>query len=201
MATPPGYPPGQPYGGQQPYGSPQQPYGGAPQQPYGAPQQPYGAPQQPYGAPQQPYGPGPGQAQPGFAPPGYPAPARRSNGRTVLGCLGAVGLVIVVIAIKVAIGGAFSFGSNHERGANQTPIADVGDCVRKKIIGNSIEKVDCTDATAEYKVAGKVDDKTKTEFETNSDTICAPYNTKTAYWRGTTGLGGTGYILCLVPNK
>lgn len=213
MATPPGYPPqggpgypqGQPYGGQpsygapqapqQPYGAPQQPYGAPGQQAYGAPgQQPYGAPQQaPYAAPTQP--PFAGQNQ-GFAPAGYVPPPRPTGRNRLVGILGAIGIIIVVIAIKALILGGLSFGTNHERGANQKPIADVGDCVEKSGL-NDIVKVDCTDPGAQYKVAGKVDGKSKTDFDLNSDKICAPWHTTSAFWRGTTGFGGTGYVLCL----
>jgi hypothetical protein len=115
-----------------------------------------------------------------------------------VGCLGAVAAIIVIIAIKALILGGLSFGSNHERGANQTPIADVVDCVEKSGL-NDIVKFACTDPGALYKVAGKVDGKSKTDFDLNSDKICAPYHTTSAFWRGTTGFGGTGYILCLTP--
>ncbi|CCH34773.1 hypothetical protein ABZ816_29560 [Actinosynnema sp. NPDC047251] len=84
------WPPGQPYGQQQPdqpYGQPNQPYQGAPGRPY--PGQPQPGPQQPGqlqpGQPQpgQPY---PGQAAPGqpYGGPGYGRPDKPGGGAAVL---------------------------------------------------------------------------------------------------------------------
>jgi hypothetical protein len=87
------------YGQQPGYGAPQPGYGapgapGAPQQGYGAPQQGYGQPAQPAGYGQQQYGGG----QPGFGAAPPPAPKSRT-GCVVGGILGAVVLVVVLIAV------------------------------------------------------------------------------------------------------
>jgi hypothetical protein len=204
----PGYGPGQPYGGQQPHGGqqpygapqqpqqPQQPYGGAPQQPYGAPQQPYGAPQQqPYGAPQQQFG-APAQTPQGFAPPGYQAPPAKKGAR-IAGCLGAIVVIVLLIAVRFGLHGLF----NWTNGSTQTPKAGVGDCVEESG-SNSVKKIDCTDPLATDKVVGKVDGKSETEAQLNGSELCRPYTGAVKYyWQGTKGFGGTGYILCLAANK
>ncbi|MEO5877853.1 MAG: hypothetical protein ABIS86_04350 [Streptosporangiaceae bacterium] len=90
-----GQQPQPPYGqnpyGQAPYGQPQNPYGQAPQQPQ----------QQPYGFQQPPQLPPMGQQPFPQAPP--PSPTQGKSGR-IIGILATVGLILVVIVIKVAVG-------------------------------------------------------------------------------------------------
>ncbi|MFI1200055.1 hypothetical protein K2224_32170 (plasmid) [Streptomyces sp. BHT-5-2] len=125
MTTPP---PGSP--GQQPYGFP-------PQQPpqYGQ-YPPYGQqPQQPY--PPQPVPPAPA-----------PSPARS---RWNFGCVG-WGVIVVCLAIVVGLVVKFFFLGGSDTSPRH---AKVGDCVHaaNTAPGSKVEKVKCSDATANYTVA------------------------------------------------
>jgi hypothetical protein len=113
-----------------------------------------------------------------------------------VGCLGAIVVIALLIAIRVGIHGLFNWGE----GSTQSAKADVGDCVHTSEILQTIKKVDCTDPTADAKVLAKLDGKTKSDFELRGKDLCAPYNATSDYWQGTTGLGGTGYLLCLGPK-
>jgi hypothetical protein len=175
--TPP-RPPGPPYAG-----PPQQaagPYAGPPQQAGG----PYPA-AGPYPAgPQYPSGPG----QPGGAyPPAPPAPPKKHAGRRV--AAGIFLLVIVVVVVVVAV---------KARQGNPDS-AVVGDCIHHGS-GDNVKVVDCKDASAAYKVVGKVENKTQPQFDLSSGTICKPFpGAQSAFWKGK--VGSTGYVLCLAPIK
>ena len=66
------------------------------------------------------------------------------------------------------------------------------------MIGRSADElttIECTDATAEWKVAGKVRDKSEAEVD-DPGAVCAAYPTfEVAYWEGERG--GNGDVLCL----
>lgn len=170
----PNYPP--PGGPQGPYGPPQgQPYGQRPPQtppggqPYGAPPppqgQPYGAPPpqgQPFGGPAPqgfggPGGPG-GPAGPGGAPPvGYATPpppppaAKPSNTGKIIKIV--LGVVVVGVVATFAI---INWGTSPAS-------SKVGDCIKVNSVSTTdadVEKVDCTDPNAAYKVAATFDDST-----------------------------------------
>jgi len=186
----PNYPP--PGGPQGPYGPPQgqppqgQPYGQRPPQtppggqPYGAPPpqgQPYGGPPpqgQPYGGPGGPGGPGPqgpgGPAGPGGAPPvGYATPPPpppgakpKNTGKIIKIVLGVV--VIGVIAVVAIINWGTAPSSSK-----------VGDCIKVNSVSVTdadVEKVDCNDPKATYKVAATFDDSSaKCPGDTESDYV------------------------------
>jgi hypothetical protein len=164
----PNYPP--PGGPQGPYGPPQgQPYGGPPPQtppggqPYGGPPpqgQPFGGPPpQPFGAPPPgPGGPGGlggpgGPAGPGGAPPvGYATPpppppaAKPSNAGKFI----KIGIGVVVVAV-IAVFAIINWGTSASS-------AEVGDCITVKDAADAdVEKIDCNDGSASYKVAAKLD--------------------------------------------
>jgi hypothetical protein len=163
----PNYPPGGPQG---PYGPPQgQPYGGPPPQtppggqPYGGPPpqgQSFGGPApqgQPFGAPppQGPGGPG-GPAGPGGTPPvGYatpppPPPAAKPSNK---GKFIKIGIGVVVIAV-IAVFAVINWGKSASSAA-------VGDCIKvnnASSVNADVEKIDCNDPNAAYKVAATYDD-------------------------------------------
>jgi hypothetical protein len=154
-----GPPQGQPYGGPPPQTPPGgQSYGTPPQgQPYGGPppqDQPYGGPPpqgQPFGGPA-PAGPaGPGGAPPvGYATPPPPPPAAKpkNTGKIIKIVLGVV--VIAVIAVVAIVNWGTSPSS-----------ANVGDCIKVNTVSVTdadIEKIDCGDPAASYKVAATFDD-------------------------------------------
>lgn len=148
-----GPPQGQQYGQQRP---PQTPPGG---QPYGAPPpqgQPFGGPPpqgQPFGgAPQGAAGPaGPGGAPPvGYATPPPPPPGAKpkNTGKIVKIVLGVVVLAVIAVVAIVNWGTAPSS-------------ANVGDCIKVNSVSVTdadVEKVECTDPAASYKVAATFDD-------------------------------------------
>jgi hypothetical protein len=202
--------PGGPQGSPGPYGAPapqgqfgpagpQGQYGPPPGQQgqYGPPQpgQQFGqAPQGQFGqAPQGQFGPAP-QGQFGAPPPGYPqppAPKKRGAARIVVPIVSVV--VLGVIAVVVLIASRSS--PSH---------AKVGDCLKGSAITSTtaqdageVKIVACTSADAKYKVVGKVDNKTRTQFSTD-DAICQPYvsaGATTALWGQTSG--EKGFVLCL----
>jgi hypothetical protein len=204
---PQGYPPPGgprvPYGppqGQQPYGQrpPQTPPGG---QPYGAPPPPQG---QPFGGPPpqgQPYGGGPsgggfgpgaggpgGPSGPGGAPPAaYPAPpppppTRKSGAATII--------KIVVAVVVLGVAGFFVY----KTWGTSASSAAVGDCIKvndASITDADVNKVDCGDPAAAYKVGATSD---------NASADCP--GGENANYVGYTETGGRGsdLLLCLILN-
>jgi hypothetical protein len=171
---------GAPRGGQQP-----PPYG---QQPYGQQPPPYGQQQPPpYGQQQPPpYGQGGGQDYP---PPGqdYPspppapgAPVKKSNKKTFL----IIGIAVVVVAVIVIVAvKAFSKNSAAKAGP--------GDCIKVNSATEKsadVEKIDCNDQVAVFKVAKKLD----------NDTDNCPSNDYEKYMQS--GGGSGDFALCLMLN-
>lgn len=100
----------------------------------------------------------------------------------------------VVVFAVISFGG---WAWKHLTGAAET--AKVGDC----LAGQSEEDlrvVDCSDATAQHKVIGKVTDKSEAAFNTSAGDICSAFpTTESAFWWGERG--GNGDVLCLEPMK
>jgi hypothetical protein len=94
--------------------------------------------------------------------------------------------LVLVAGIFVAI----YFGTRHN-----PEQAAVGDCVRPDG-ENSVKIVDCSDPQAQYKVVGRVEDKT--EIEANINACDAYADTTAVYWSGESG--GTGFVLCLAAK-
>jgi hypothetical protein len=155
-----------------------------PNPPQPGPQQPYpGPPTQPQGYPAGPGAPGAGP-QPGY-PPAPPQQKKKFPVRIV------VGLVIAAVVIVGVFVGKQLTGDPDTAG--------VGDCMAGSSAEN-LKVVKCTDAKAQYKVVGKVENKSQTDFSINSAGICKAYPTaESAFWKGERG--GKGYVLCLGPNK
>lgn len=95
---------------------------------------------------------------------------------------------IIGVALLVVVGGPIAYFA-----AQSAPsAANIGDCMNGQT-ENSLKKVDCTDASAEWVVVGRLSDKTEAQFDDDS---CAAYPTaEFGYWEGTQG--STGFILCL----
>jgi hypothetical protein len=143
-------------------------------------------PQQPYpnDPSAQPGGfPPPGQPQGGFPPPGgQPQPARRGSARRTL-------ITLAVLAVLVV--GGIAAGIYFNRNAASS--AKVGDCVSQEGT-NELEVVPCTDAKADFKVVGRVEDKSQGD----TDGACEPFTeAESAYWEGKQG--AKGLVLCLGP--
>jgi hypothetical protein len=189
--------PGGPQGTPGQYGAPgpQGQFGPAPQGGQYGPQGQFGqAPQGQFGqAPQGQFGQAP-QGQFGAPPPGYPqppAPKKRSKARLV------VPLISIVVLVVIAVVVFFASKSNPSN-------AKVGDCLKGSAITSTtaqdagdVKIVDCASADAKYKVVGKVDNKTRSQFSTD-DTICQPFvsaGATTALWGQTSG--SKGFVLCL----
>jgi len=171
-----------PYGGQQP-----PPYGQQPPPPYNRQPPPYG--QQPggqsdYPPPPPPQGdyPPPPQDQTqqlGYppAPPGQP-PKKKSNKRVFL----IIGIVVVVL-----IGGFIAFQALNKNSASK---AGAGDCIKVNSATDKsadVEKIDCNDKIAVFKVAKKL----------GNDTDQCPTPDYEKYTQ--TG-GGSDFALCLMLN-
>ena len=166
-----------------------------------APQAPQ--PPQPPQVPQQSFGaapPAPGGSESfGSAPQSAEtvgeAPAKKKGG------VGKIVGVIVAVVVAVCIGGGFFLVRNF-LDADATKEATAGSCIANLPAvaegedkeANDATVVDCTDATAAYKVEGRLEGKT--EDEAKSETICAAYPTAEFVYRAIPA-GGTGYVLCL----
>ncbi|MBB2934658.1 hypothetical protein FHX82_001678 [Amycolatopsis bartoniae] len=179
----PGVAPGQPGEAAGQPGVPGQP-GPIPGQPGAA--APYGPPpgqpayaQSAPGGP--PYGPPPGQ--PGAYPPGAfgpppGVPVQRAKRSKWVWLRIAIPVVVVVVAV---ITGIISSQSSPDRAA-------VGECLSIKEFKDNVEpkKVDCTDQTANVKIAVRLEDDV-------SDCPAGDYD---KYWVE----GDNSYKLCLMPN-
>jgi hypothetical protein len=120
-------------------------------------------------------------------PPRPARPGRRPPIRPLV--IGLVLLVVIGYAVYAAVTIAMDPG---EPGA--------GDCVTGGT-GEELKVADCSDATADYKVLGKVDGKTRDDFDADGERICRPYQgTTRAYWEGGAELR-IGHVLCLAPNR
>ena len=179
--TPPG---GQPYGGPPPQGPPQgQPYGGP--SPQG---QPYGGPggQGAFGPPSGPGGPG-GPSGPGGAPPAaYPPPPPPAP----VGKKTSTGTIIKIVLGVVVLGvvGVFAI-MNWGKSASSS---SVGDCIKVNNAASAdVEKIDCKDPTATYKVAF-TSDATGAECPKQSESDYVSYTE--------TGGKGSDLLLCMTLN-
>ncbi|MCD0452633.1 hypothetical protein LO762_26125 [Actinocorallia sp. API 0066] len=75
--------------------------------------------------------------------------------------------------------------------------AKSGDCVRNTG-GQNVELVDCADPAADYRIVGRVPNKTRVQAQVNAASICASFtDAQTFFWRGEEGK--PGYVLCLAP--
>ena len=123
----------------------------------------------------------------GFPPPGpAPQPVRRGGGMRRR--------IITIVVALVVIGALAAVGAYLNRDAASK--AKVGDCVQQSG-SNDLKVVKCDDANADYKVVGRVDDKTQTEASLSA---CDPFpDAESAYWEGEQGK--KGLVLCLAPAK
>ncbi|MEU6538864.1 hypothetical protein [Streptomyces sp. NPDC047000] len=154
------------------------------QQP-GVPQQPY-PPQQPYAAFPQQGAPFPQQGAP-FPPP--PAPPRR-GGKKVLGILGAIGVFVLIAALKFGVG----FGLGWFLNRDDAETTSVGSCMHNDGTYTSpdLNEVDCSSGNAQYKVLQKFDDS-------SDENKCKSVTDSTIYYVQTGG--GHDVVLCLKETK
>jgi hypothetical protein len=160
------------------------------------PQQPFpNDPQFPPPAGQQGQFPPPGDPnqQGGFPPPqggfqgGPPPQPPRSGG-------GWKKRVISIVIGLVVLGGIFAATTYFNRDAANK--AKVGDCVQQNG-SDDLKVVDCGSSDADFKVVGRVEDKTQTEAGISA---CGPFveqGAEQAYWEGERGK--KGLVLCLGP--
>lgn len=134
--------------------------------------------------------------QPGpAAPPAPPAPSGAgSRARSAAsGIVRRIAFAVVALAVVAGI------GYGYDRFTGDPDVAGVGDCLAGAG-ANDLKVVECTDATAQHKVVGKVEGKTEAEFSSKTTNVCEPYKeTETGFWKGEPGK--TGYVLCLAPVK
>ncbi|MCW3838723.1 hypothetical protein ONA70_01245 [Micromonospora yasonensis] len=147
----------------------------------------------------------PNAGQPGPAEPALPAqpsaPAGKSKGRKVLG---AVGLLVAVIAVGAAKGALHLWEQRDD--AVQ---AKVGECIAKlPEVAEGQEKdvdeakvVECTSTEAAYSVVGRVDHQT--EAQARSGEACDQYfkeGDDGYVFSGGERSGGKFYLLCLTKK-
>ena len=97
---------------------------------------------------------------------------------------------ILTFVVILGILGAIFYATRDE-----PTNAKAGDCVRQDG-DNHVVVVKCDDPKAEFKVAGRVEDKK--QYDTTD--ACKPWDDATSsYWSGKQG--GKGYVLCLAPVK
>lgn len=193
-----------PYGGQQPHRQQPPPYG---QQPYGQqpppfrqpstpphgqqppqygqqPPPPYGQPSTPPHGQQSPSSPPYGQPQqppPSDYPPAPPSagPAKPSGKKRLISGL------IALVVVAGGIGAYFIFGRDSASSA------EAGDCIKvnsASATSADVEKIDCNDQIAVFKVAKKLD----------NDTDQCPTNDYEKYTQS--GGRGSDFALCLMLN-
>ncbi|GGL10085.1 hypothetical protein Sme01_32570 [Sphaerisporangium melleum] len=176
--------------GRQPAQDPYAPQGGQGQQ---QAQDPYA--QRPQG--QDPYAQQGGGGQ--WQPTEPAAPAKKKVTGKLLGALGAVGIFVVIAAVKFGAGFVLGegVGAVGDQVTGAPRIADVGDCMAGQN-ENSLKVVDCKDAGVEWKVSQKVEGKTEAQFDADKEfTMCRDKKVTSAYWEGERG--GAGWVLCLIP--
>jgi hypothetical protein len=162
---------------------PQQPFPNDPQQFPPSSGQPGQFPP-PSGQPGQP-----GQFPPpqgGFQPAAPPQPARRGGGWKKR--------IISIVVGLVVLGGIAAVGAYLNRDAANK--AKVGDCVSQEG-SDELKVVECSSSEADFKVVGRVEDKTQAEAGISA---CGPFvdqGAEQAYWEGERGK--KGLVLCLGP--
>jgi hypothetical protein len=105
--------------------------------------------------------------------------------------------LIVLLLVGGLIALAAYIGTQHQRAADPDN-ASVGDCMARSG-STDMKRVSCTDGSAAFVVAGKVENKTEADLGISSGDICKPFPAaKSAFWRGE--IGKKGYILCLAPR-
>jgi hypothetical protein len=169
-----GPPPGQqPPQGQQPPPHGQQPH--PEQQQFDAP--PPG--QQPFDAPP-PFGQQPAQPEGGYPPVPPSAPPKKSGKRRVL--------ILVIALVVIAVGVIVTLYFNR----NNPSKANAGDCIKVKSASSTnadVEKIDCNDQAAVFKVAKKL----------SNDTDSCPTPDYEKYEQSG-GSGNADFALCLMLN-
>lgn len=118
-------------------------------------------------------------------------------GKVILAIVGAIVVVVTVAIVKFGLGEIMAFitGSGPAK-------AKVGDCMTQAPKSNDMKIVDCSTAEAAYKVAGVVENKTKTDAASS----CEPYPTAENYlfqWEGSETSTETtvGRVICLETNQ
>jgi len=141
-----------------------------------------------------------GQAQDG--PPPGPQPTEPQKGNAVVrwfkrqSLFGKIRIVGVALILLVGVPYGLIVGSSAPASA------DVGDCMNGQT-AETLKIVECTDASAEWVVIGRLNEKVEADF---TDDSCAAFpQTEISYWeaqkrRGVAGLvqgDPKGFILCL----
>ena len=156
---------------------------------------PQGQPQGAFGQTPAPGGYPPPQGGGGYTqpPPGYglPTPPKKKapTARIIVGVVAAV--VVIIVAVVALV---------QRQSAPDT--AAVNDCMHADgDDANSLKKVDCN-SDWNFKVVGKIDNVTESQWNAGSENpadpggICHAYPSTTAsFWKGEQG--GKGYVLCL----
>ncbi|MEV0719927.1 hypothetical protein [Asanoa sp. NPDC050611] len=124
-------------------------------------------------------------------PAGAPAPeaAKPTKNRNV----GKILLRIAVPIIVVVGGIAWKFMSGDPT------VAATGDCLIEAASADDMKTVGCDDATAHWKVAGKVEDIKEADFNAQENSCTAYPTAESSLWMGKKG--GNGDVLCLEPLK
>ena len=98
-----------------------------------------------------------------------------------------IAALIAFGVIVAGIGGAAWYGTHTAPAA-----ANVGDCVTQTG-SDSLARVSCTDKSAQFKVDGKLENKTEVDASLDA---CSPFPKATSvYWEGESGK--PGLVLCL----
>lgn len=90
------------------------------------------------------------------------------------------------------------FGFAYAATRHNPSTAKVGDCVRQTG-ADAVQVVACTDSRAEFKVVGRVENKTEVEASLNACDPFADLGAAQAFWSGQAGK--TGYVLCLAKTR
>jgi hypothetical protein len=110
------------------------------------------------------------------------------GGLSGVGKFRAILFVVALLAAPVAI----------YMGLDEPNQAEVGDCMAGKDVSD-LHTVECTDAAAQWKVLGRLDGKTESDY--NSEDACAAYPGTAASFYQDGRRFRKGFILCLGPAK
>lgn len=122
----------------------------------------------------------PPNEDPWDAPTPAPARRRRRHGRWI---------AAVALVAGLASAGWYV-------GLTAPAAAAVGDCVTQSGT-DALTIVGCGDDPAQFRVVGRLEDRTRTEAGLGA---CSTFpEARTSFWKGGSGVGDVGFVLCLVP--
>lgn len=102
--------------------------------------------------------------------------------------------VMGLVGVAVLAGGYMAY----KYFTNDTDLAGVGDCITAAASADDMKTVDCTDATANYKVVGRAEGS---YTDSTASAVCNAYPSTTDVFLAQGAGKQRGYVLCLEATK